>query len=489
MITVTATIRNYCISSSLALACAFPFGAEAKTLYVNGGTGNDSITYAANSESTPWRSIGRASWGSTNRSAPNSAEAARAGDIVMIAAGTYSTAGTDSRNDPAYNPANSGTAGNPIIFQAQGTVLLTLSSSRGTVIGALTRDYITWRGFTINEASARSHADTGPVTFFESTGSSAESLTINGNGDPGYGDNHTGIRIEGSAAITVRNSRIYNVYTSGVNQANGAGIQIYESKGVLIEHNEIYESGSGIFFKQIGITGPPSNSADTVRYNLIHDVAHGIIQHRHTHSAPTVYCAVYQNVIRDARLGGITVWGFTSDGPTNGRFINNTIYNSVYGIYLKGGYVANNSNHLFQNNLVTASTSYAVFNEPTGGDVAFELDRATFARDWYWSFPTFLASDSGSRSLAQFQSTFAGQEANGTSGINPNYVNAAGNDFRLSTGSPALTMGRVAHSIGGSNGATIPVGAYITGDEIIGIASGSSDVTPPGTVQNVRVLP
>lgn len=488
MKTVKKSIRNYCISGSLALACAFPLSAEAKTLYVNGGTGNDTVTYAANSESTPWRTIGRAAWGGTNRSAPNSGEASRAGDTILVAAGTYTTAGTDSRNDPAYNPVNSGTAGNPITFEAQGAVILALSSSRGTVIGALGRNYIHWRGFTINEANAPSHADTGSVTFFGSTGSSAENLILDGNGDPGYRDNHTGIRIEHSANITVRNNRIHNFYTSGVNQANGVAIQVYESKGLTIEHNELYNSGSGIFFKQIGITAAPSDTVDIVRYNLIHDVAHGIIHHRHTHSAPTVYFLVYQNIIRDASLGGITIWGFDTDGPSNGRFVNNTVHNCVNGVYLKGGAITNSSNNLFQNNLITESTNYAIFNEATGGDVSFELDRSMFARNWYWSFPTLLTSPSGTRTLTQFQSAFAGQEANGTSGINPGYVDAARNNFHLIAESQALTAGRVVHSIGGSTGATIPVGAYITGTEVLGLfGPGQIDLTPPVSPVNLRI--
>lgn len=492
---VLAIIRNYCISGSLALACVFPLSAEAKMLYVNGGTGNDTLSYAANSASTPWRTIGRAAWGSVNRTSPNSTEAARAGDTVFISAGTYATAGTDTRYEIAYNPINSGASGNPITFEAQGTVILTLSSSRGPVIGSYRKNYITWKGFTINEANAPSHADTGSVVFSDSTGSVAENLTLNGNGDPGYGDNHPGIRIDYSVGITARNNVIHNYRTSGVNQANGAGIQVYESKGVTIEHNELYDSGSGIFFKQIGITAAPSDTQDIVRYNLIHDVSHGIIQHRHAHSASTAYFLVYQNIVRNAGLGGITIWGFEGDGPSNGRFVNNTISNCVNGIYLKGGYITDNWNHLLQNNLITASANYAILNESTGGDVSFELDRAMFARNWYWGFSTFLISNSGSRTLAQFQSTFAGQEANGTSGINPIYVDSARNDFHLLAGSQALTAGRAVYSIGGSNGATIPVGAYITGNEVIGLTSQAasseppppSSSTPPNPPSNIRI--
>ncbi|MCU0736716.1 MAG: hypothetical protein MUF20_14595, partial [Methylotetracoccus sp.] len=138
---------------SMILTASF---ADAKVLYVDRNSGNDATTYEANSATSPWRTIGRAAWGSTTRSSPNASQAARAGDTVIIRAGTYSTAGSGLRYDPAYNPANSGTAAQPIVFQAEGTVTLTLSSSRGPVIGSNERNYITWKGFTINEANAPS---------------------------------------------------------------------------------------------------------------------------------------------------------------------------------------------------------------------------------------------------------------------------------------------------------------------------------------------
>ena len=63
--------------------------ATGRTLYVNSATGNDATTYANNSASTPWRTIGRAAWGSTNYASPNAAQAAQAGDTVLIEAGIY----------------------------------------------------------------------------------------------------------------------------------------------------------------------------------------------------------------------------------------------------------------------------------------------------------------------------------------------------------------------------------------------------------------
>ena len=71
------------------------------TLYVNGATGNDSTTYSNNDSANPWATIGRAAWGSTDRSDPNSEEAAAAGDTVLVAAGTYNASAASGETIPA----------------------------------------------------------------------------------------------------------------------------------------------------------------------------------------------------------------------------------------------------------------------------------------------------------------------------------------------------------------------------------------------------
>jgi Right handed beta helix region len=462
----------------LLLALVVPLSAEAKTLYVNGATGVDAVPYRSNSESSPWRSIGRAAWGSTDRSVPNSTEAAQAGDTVLVAAGNYATAGSDSRNIPAYNPANSGTERNPITFEAVGPVTLTLSSSRGSVIGAYERNYIVWKGFSINENHAPSHPDTGSVTFWFSAGSTVENLTLDGNGDPGHGDNHPGIRIEISKNITARNNIIRNYRTSGVNPMNGAGIQIYNSKGLLIEQNDISNCGTGIYFKQIGWTSSVavapakiSDQSDIVRYNLIHDVLHGLLHLRHAHTSPDVYVLWHQNIVLRAAEGGITIWGFNSagliDGPTNGRFVNNTIYGSQHGVFLVGVRLREKANMLLQNNLIVNSRGHALYNEPARGNESWEIDRLRMDWNWYYGNRSF-ANDGTQRTIENFQATYDKQETNSTDGADPGFVASANADFHLSKGSPALTGGRAVHGIGGKDGERIPVGAYITGDEIIG---------------------
>ena len=120
------TVRHLFLA--LVAALVWPStAAEAKNLYVNATAGNDATSYATNGPNAPWRTIGRAAWGSTNRDARVSSEAARAGDVVLVAAGTYSTVATNQRATPSLYTQNQGTPGNPIVFRADGLVTITQS--------------------------------------------------------------------------------------------------------------------------------------------------------------------------------------------------------------------------------------------------------------------------------------------------------------------------------------------------------------------------
>lgn len=462
--------------------------AFAKTLYVDGGSGDDLVSYAENGPERPWRSIGRAAWGSTNRDTPNASQAAQPGDVVIVRSGTYTTTGTGNRWGVAYRTANSGNMGAPIVFQAEGEVVLRLSSSRGPVIGASgfdgpRRDYITWRGFTVNEANAPSTSDTGVAVLAGTIGSTIEDCVLDGNGDPGFGDNHPGIRIEGSQNILVRNCLISNFRTSGVNGNNGAGIQVYSSGNVTIEHNEIVGSGSGIFLK-----APMAQTATfRIRYNYIHDVLYtGIAIHR-SPNTPEEPILAYQNIIANTDVG-ILIWGFDS-GTTdarNARIVNNTIYNCRAGVQVLYN-LADNAGHWIKNNIVANSGDYAVNYAGTVSNLA--RSRIQFDHNLYFGFRTFAIVHTNNLSLSSWKSSFGQDTTNPAArDANPLFVNSANADFRLQSNSPGISGGVDVLDIN-RNGSTtdlIPVGAYVNGNEIIGRLSGNM-VSPPEAPDDVVV--
>lgn len=482
--------------------CAFvvatPLTVDAKPLYVNSTTGSDATTYSANGPSTPWATIGRAAWGSTNRPSPDASQAAQAGDTVFVQAGTYTTTGTGTRFTPAYNPINNGTATNPIIFEAQGAVVLRLSSLTGPVIGAYQRNYITWRGFTINEANAFSHMDTGPVVLWHTVGSRIENSTITGRGASFQPpDNHPGIRLEFATGVTVRNNTISGFHVlpghlGGVNTSNGAGIQVYFSDGFVLENNEVFDCGSGIFLKGL-FADQATNGFDwaptadmIVRYNNVHDVASGII----AHVAPATIADpiwIYQNIVRNVSNIGIRIWPFpqTTRQVRHVRVINNTVYAAgVTGMSVEFDLIAN-AGIIFWNNIVKNSNvgiGYANQSNLT-------TDRFNSEHNVVHGNSTNLQAGGATFSLGSWQATF-NQDVSAPPSVtsDPLFVNAATGDFRLQAGSSALNRGVDMLDLDddGNTVDLIPAGAYVTGTEIIGLFTPG---TIPARVLGLRVTP
>src|SRR5687768_1637654 len=241
----------------LAMCCLLPCAAAAKNLHV-APNGDDSVSYADNSATRPWRTIGRAAWGSVTRGAPNAGEAARAGDVVHVHAGTYVTIGNltgggGGRWDVAYNPVNEGRAGAPIRFQCEaGACVLTYSSGAGPMVGSYQRDYIEWSGFTISETTAPTRSDTGPVTFHDAIGGSIENSVLTGNpaASARGGDNYTGVRLEDASGVRIAHNVIRD-YGGQTGDRNHAGIETYRSYPVTIENNLIENCASGIYMKAV----------------------------------------------------------------------------------------------------------------------------------------------------------------------------------------------------------------------------------------------
>jgi parallel beta-helix repeat protein len=469
-----------------------PLGVEAKTLYVNASTGNDATSYANNSQSSPWRTIGRAAWGNSTRT-HNANEAARAGDIVIVQAGTYDqSASGSSRFDPLYNPANSGTSSAPITFRADGRVVLRSTTYGGPVIGAYSRNYIVWDGFYIDEVYVNSVADTGPVVVWASTGSQIHNTEIKSK-QANYQDNHNGIRVEQANRTTLRNNIIYGVGSQSGYGQNDAAVMLYDSNDTVIENNTMYNCGVGVFVK--GNHSGFTQDRTIIRYNLIYNM-----QTTGLMLLASRYGRVYQNVLRD-NLWGMTVYSL-GGGPTGDIWSNNTVHNSRYGgIYFRGSAAAWQQIG-FYNNIISGPNEAAVNGETFSGP-----GDATFEHNVYFGFQNFANFGGGYRTFATWKSTWGKDNVNPISvTADPRFVNAAGGDFRLCTGiaspSALCTLASSVLSLGidildlngsGSSNDGVRPGAYITGNETIGAGAagsggGGGTIDAPAAPTNVRVI-
>lgn len=459
---------------------------EAKDFCVNSSTGSDGTSYASLNMSTCTASVRRA------------ADVAQAGDHVYVAAGTYNAAGTGNRFISSLNPSNSGFSGNPIVFEAVGTVNLGLSSSTGPILGCSSRDYITWIGFSVDEANGTSTSDTGSTVGHDSTGCRFEAMTIDGNGTGhNRGDNHTGIRFEDCTDCYAGHNTIHDVYTCApgacsfgdiaVNGHNGACILTYGSENLTIEHNELYNCGAGIFIKG-GPSGGWTSDIDghQIRFNLIHDVTlSGIAYYVGGPADSATPSIISQNIVYSATTC-FRYWFFNStlQDPKYTHYINNTCYNADYGFEYRGTPAAFSHNLKVWNNVVSGVTNAVLSQQLT-----FHQSSAENSHEhnvYHNVSGTMMLLDDGSESvtLANWKLSPYTQDAASPDAIttDPSFVDAGSGDFHLSGGSAALSHGRVTNSIGGSDGSTIPAGAYITGSETIGPDAGGATVPDAPTI-------
>jgi hypothetical protein len=327
--------------------------ASAKTLYVNAATGNDATSYAANDVNNPWATICRALKGTTSCASSSAGIAAQQGDTVVVIAGVYSVAGSSSRLTPALYPINDGASGSLITIQASGgTVEVRLSSGTGPAIGCRSNSYVTWTRadsdskWYVDEDQVPVIPDTGPVVLSSSDHCVMEWLEVNGTyvDYPGTGgDNHNGIRIEQCDDCEVRNALIYEIGSiegtapgTAARRQNDAGIMLYSSDRVLLEHNTIYDVGTGIYVKDLAAdTGTMEDGV--VRLNWIHDaVVHGIFYGKDEDGK------AYQNLIEDSgecvhfRDLADSAGTEDDDMPVRTIVANNTCDNVTSGIVVSG---------------------------------------------------------------------------------------------------------------------------------------------------------
>jgi len=476
---------------------------EAKTLYVNGSTGNDSTSYAANGPSAPWRSIGRALWGSTNRGAPNGAEAARAGDVVDVACGMYDTPGPNANGFTgiALSPVNNGTAGQPIRIQSstnQPCIQVRFTSGSGSVIGTHDKSYVQWSGFDLNETNTPwdvSHGHqsaqvwiSGDEAGTTAVGNVVENSRFQGTSTSARdGDNYTTIRLHGTSGTTIRNVYVRNV---GQTDENSGCILWYFTKNITIEHNRFERCGSGIYMK--GDSLPTHPGFYTIRFNRFVDNHIGIIAFTNANAAPATPGLIHQNIFERGQYG-VKLNAFGDDrNPNDLKFLNNIFSGqSSWCLEVRGDLIGN-AGMVFQNNICVGSGDAAIGSD--GGTTAASLQAARFLANHNVyqnvSQTRFSTVSLTEVSFSSWQSTY-GQDAAAPAGLITSSPLFADTDFHAAATSPALNRGRAAYGVGGANGTPIHAGPYITGAEVIGPTS-LGPITPPlpapAAPTNVRVI-
>jgi hypothetical protein len=479
------------------IVVALSTSVEAGTVCVNPAGGDDSRTKAAVSASwtgktctAPWATLGRAVWGSPDRDTPSAAQAAAAGDTVIVAAGTYTTDEGGGRASTAttYQPVNSGSSDNPIVFTcatygsmpAACVLRYSGKSPGGNFIGVNGQSYVTWRGFQIDATT--NPACTGMlVNVRDSKGVVIEWNEVIGDPKCTPDDNHAGIWVSSDTSfVTIRNNKISGIRNSqrGRGNENGAGIIVYEAGHGIIEHNDISDSGAGIALKApFGNRGGFSKAFGpwTVRYNLLHDLDLACVNvHRNPASAsqPT---KIYSNVCKDS---GICLHVHLFDGgktdPSNNWFINNTCHNWASGGRLQAIEIESavafqpNANNRVRNNIFRGGGRILALNQPDGEYVASKWNQDY---NWYSKYDSGFMFGTFDGNFGNWKGS-SEADAHSVNGTDPKFVNEAAGDFHLAPGSPARGACPDELDLDGDGSTTdmVACGAYATGNEVIGLA-------------------
>lgn len=431
------TLRRYVYGGAVA-ALLVPVGvislsaisANASTSYVVDNTAACSDT-GPGSATQPFCTIAAA------------AKVAHAGDTVTVNAGTY--AGT------SVNPANSGTAGSPITFTANPGVTV----SGGTKAFALSsRNYIVISGFTITGTSSAG------ISISSGANDTVSDDVISGTGS-------YGISVSGGSAVTLAGNT--ESFAGVPVSSPAAGIYLSNVNGGLVQGNITHDnSAHGIYLTGsttgILVTGNTSyhNAYQYVRNaNGIDDIAPansiiGNVTYDNEDTGINIYTGGNNALVANNVTYGNGDHGIDDYNVTGGRIINNTVYgNCTDGINVEG----TSGNYTIQNNVSMNNATGAIIN-PTpiaetdgkpdytnlcnrrvGNIGVYDSAPATTTADYnlvWQSGPGAEYSWAGTTYSTQ-QALFAatGQEQHGIF-HDPLFANAAGGNFQLTAGSPAI---------------------------------------------------
>jgi len=427
----------------------------------------------------------------TSSSAPCTAfEAAAnavAGNIIQVAAGALSFTDTGLPQDPCWVPTNSGTSLDPIIFVAEYPAAynstasvytrleragdLATNNNLSSIFGSVANNYITFDGFHVDYAQNGHPSWRGICYINESDNFTVRRMRFDRAdlGDLDNTDNFNCIQMNDADAPLIENNQFMGGYSSSASQ-NESCITTYYATNYIIRHNLFDNVSTGLYLKG-GI-----NYGETY-FNKFVDVRKPI-KTLYTNALGN-YVDIYQNLVyyTQTLVGqdySIQMQQGDAVNSVNTRVYNNTFivpsYSDFGGLELPSdisgtGYVG----CTFRDNIVacidSGLTAYNVFAEEC-------TDLSNFAQfdfNWYYNngsdvrfrFNNYINYNDADLTAWR---AISGLDTNSSVG-NPGFEDAANYDFRLATGSGALTASSI------SSG---PVGCYITGTEEIGLEASPS---------------
>ncbi len=244
----------------------------------------------------------------------------------------------------------------------------------------------------------------------------------------------------------------------------------YDSRDCIVEHNYFRNNASGIFWKGDHDWDEYPQQDNITRFNFFEDGAHANI-----YSYANLRGKIYQNIFYGGQRG---IRQHNNATQTQGvKVVNNTI------VAKSGSSVG--ITHPVGTNYTTGFQGFNnILYGPWAEDVNIGMSPIgplSYEHNVYYGYIAWGSYAGAQHTFAQWQA--AGQDSVAPTGINadPLFVNTSSGDFHLQAGSPARNRGVDILDLDGDGSTTdiINAGAYITGNEVIGIDTGS---TPAPTV-------
>jgi hypothetical protein len=249
------------------------------------------------------------------------------------------------------------------------------------------------------------------------------------------------------SGVTITNCKAYNYGVDASDWSDGIYIT-NDASDIIVQDSEVYNTTSG--FRGITISCKYSNTCPdniTIRRNIIHDVGYaGIVVSGHSTEQPGVLSGsyeIYNNILYGNNLAEITT-GYYIDSSADVRFMNNSLYHSYdHGNTAAGAFrvfiidASSGTPIYLYNNILWSDADPCLFTRYSNDTARLSHENNLYYRSGGASTWIKLSDGATEYSGSQIVSSWEATAQN----TDPNFVNAAGDNYDIDSPSDAIDNG------------------------------------------------